>query len=313
MSFRARAGAVLAAAFLSGCSPERDAGELFAPEAVGLLVLDCQLLVGKVLPPVYVRETLPPGESYSLSKAAVRGATVTIRRGAVSYVYVEQPDTLATYVPPVGAPAVLPSVEYELLVSAPDGRSARAVTRTPAPFHVEEWAWLSETTLEVVGTLRTFEEGGDSVYQEPENQMTYLEDLLEARFTRDPAVPGYQVGILSLDLGSPLVLQADFLTDEDLADIERAGSSPPFEAADGTIRMPWFAIAYEGRHKVLIFAMDQNWFDYVRSSPEFTGGGSFGGNAGDAFERPIFHVEGGIGLFGSAAVDSLGFIVHPGP
>jgi hypothetical protein len=51
----------------------------------------------------------------------------------------------------------------------------------------------------------------------------------------------------------------------------------------------------------------------VRSAPEISGaaGPVVGGNAGDGFERPIFHVEGGVGLFGSASVDSIGFVVLP--
>ena len=57
-------------------------------------------------------------------------------------------------------------------------------------------------------------------------------------------------------------------------------------------------------------ALDQNWFDYIRSNGVNTDN-SWGGLAGDAFERPIFHVEGGIGLFGSASVDSFGLVVLP--
>ena len=51
----------------------------------------------------------------------------------------------------------------------------------------------------------------------------------------------------------------------------------------------------------------------LRTSPSFGGGFQFGGNAGDGFERPIFRVSGGIGLFGSAAMDSIGFTVLPLP
>ena len=37
--------------------------------------------------------------------------------------------------------------------------------------------------------------------------------------------------------------------------------------------------------------------------------GGFGGNTGDNFEKPFFHIEGGIGLFGSAAMNEVGFTV----
>ena len=44
-----------------------------------------------------------------------------------------------------------------------------------------------------------------------------------------------------------------------------------------------------------------------------TGRFSRAGLAGDNFERPLFHVNGGIGIFGSASVDSVGFVVLPRP
>jgi hypothetical protein len=49
----------------------------------------------------------------------------------------------------------------------------------------------------------------------------------------------------------------------------------------------------------------------ILTLPEFSGG--FGGNAGDDFARPKFNVNGGIGLFGSASADSIGFFILPRP
>ena len=80
------------------------------------------------------------------------------------------------------------------------------------------------------------------------------------------------------------------------------------------MRLPWFAIFFEGRYLIKVLALDTNTYDLVRSVPELANGGpGFGGQAGDTFERPIFHLDGGIGLFGSAAVDSIGFTVLPRP
>jgi hypothetical protein len=59
-----------------------------------------------------------------------------------------------------------------------------------------------------------------------------------------------------------------------------------------------------------VLLLDRNAFDLVRTSA-LDGGFRLGGNAGDGFERPIFHVDGGIGLFGSAAMDSIGFTIRP--
>jgi hypothetical protein len=157
-----------------------------------------------------------------------------------------------------------------------------------------------------------FSEGEDVVFSAPENQIPYLEGLLETRF--DPIdVPAYQAGVFSLDPDSEQLLDADWLEEEDYEEIlQREVSSPPYDAPDGRLRLPWFAVYYAGRHMIKIYALDVNWFDFARSSPEMQEqGGGFGGLAGENFERPIFHVEGGIGLFGSASVDSVGFVVLP--
>jgi len=122
------------------------------------------------------------------------------------------------------------------------------------------------------------------------------------------------VAILSLDPDSDYVIDPDFFDEEDFDDLPRNGASPAITAENGALRLPWFAIFFEGRHTIRIYAVDQNWYDLIRSVPKLAGGGpGFGGNAGDGFDRPLFHIEGGIGLFGSAAVDSLGFYVLPSP
>ena len=187
---------------------------------------------------------------------------------------------------------------------------ATSATTTPGRTQITRSVLLDESSQDVRRDLKTFLDGEDVIYTDPANQVNYLDGLLEARF--DPVgVKAYQVGIHSLDLDSERVLDVDWLDEDDYADLERNESSPPFEAKDGTLRLPWFAIYFGGRHLIKIYALDTNWFDFVRSSPDEMDGGGFGGLAGENFERPIFHVEGGIGLFGSASVDSIGFFVLP--
>ena len=58
-----------------------------------------------------------------------------------------------------------------------------------------------------------------------------------------------------------------------------------------------------------IRALDKNWYDFVRTDPN-SDGGEGGGLIGEQFKRPVFNVDGGIGFFASAAVDSVGFTVN---
>jgi len=207
-------------------------------------------------------------------------------------------------------PPVAPSTTYQLTATLPDGRVLRATTTTPAQIDVDEWVLLDDAGSTVVQTLATFEAYPDSVYFQPQNQLTYTQGILAARVT-DQATAGYQIGLVSLDLDSELLIDADFLEEDDLDDFERINLSPPLNY-ESTLRVPWLAIYYEGRYNLRVVALDRNWFDIVRTDPTLGGGDfGFGGEAGDTSTRPIFHVEGGIGVFGSVSSDSVGFYVHP--
>ena len=284
--------------------------ELFAPDGVGTLVVDGVLIVGRPLPNVYVGETLAPDATYSIENAAVSGATVHVRYGDRDVRYVE---TASGSYAPFVSEVVEAERTYALEVVTPDGRRAFAETTTPAAFAVDRWVMLDEETLAVRDTLDSFDDRGYAVHDSTDgNVLVYREGLLEARFERG-AVPSYQVGLHSLDRESAFVIDPDFFEEEDFEELERVTSSPLLEAPDGTIRLPWLAIYFEGRYTSYVYALDRNWYDFVRTSPELgQGGPGFGGNLGDGVDAPIFHVEGGIGLFGSAAVDSVGFYIRPG-
>jgi hypothetical protein len=299
---------VLACILLASCAAERKPGELLGPSEEGVLVVDALLLVDKPLPDLFLRKTIGPGKKWTTEFLQVTGATVEIRQGEQVFSYQNTPGT-ARYVPIGVAPVVQPNTTYDLTVTFED-QQVRAHTTTPSRYKIERAVLVNEETLEIEREMKTFSDGEEAVYHSPENQVNYLSGLLEVRF-QPIDVPAYQVGIVSLDLDSERVLDADFLDEEDYEDLERQESSPPLEAEDGILRLPWFAIYFGGRHTIRIYALDKNWFDFIRSSPLENEGGFMGNLAGDNFERPIYNLEGGIGLFGSASVDSVGFFVLP--
>lgn len=294
---------------LMGCKAERDPSSLFGPDASGVLVVDALLIVDQPLPQVLVSETVKANEGYlSRWEAGVGDAEVVITQGNQTFLY--SSDLVPGYYdPPPNAPLVLPSTTYHLHVQS-QGRVATAQTITPDRLDIREVAILDDETLEVIRPLKRYEDGNVT-----ENRVIYQDGLLEMRFDPLP-VSGYHIAIESLDPRSDFVIDSDLVDEGERADWERYGSSPAFEGTDGIVRFPWFAVAYAGPHVVRIFAVDKNWFDLVRSVPEFfqdNDDNAFqpGGLAGDNFERPLFHVDGGIGIFGSASVDSVGFVVLP--
>jgi hypothetical protein len=296
---------------LPACSTERSDDEFFAPGGAGIPVIDAMMVVGKPYPDVYVTETLLPNQPFSYEAAGVVGADVLIQGGGLNVVYAPTPARPGRYAnfQPI---TVRPGTTYTLTVTMPDGRIVTATTTTPDSLRVREWVLLDDSGQTVVQRLSTFEDfPGDSlIYTRPENQLTFSEGLLEVRLENDPA-EGYLVGLQSLDPDSELLVDTSFLDDEDLDNFTRQNQSPPFAPTQNSLRAPWFAIYYQGRYKVRVFKMDRNWYDLARTDPVIGQGGfGFGGEAGDNTVPPLFHVQGGVGLFGSMASDSIGFYVN---
>lgn len=294
------------------CSTDRNSGDLLIPQGVGRLVVDGLLVVGEPFPEIFLTRTLSPRVPFNLEAVLVRGArTFHIQsEGGDDPQFINYEERPFWYQPEDADARVRPGTTYRLLVRTARDEELSAVTTTPLAFSVRDWFVLNDEATEVEAELIRFENAADrdSVYWE--NSLVYSKGLLEARFDR-PDVPAFQVGVESKDLDSDYAIDPEFFDEEDFENLERVGSSPPLVIEDGNLRLPWFAIYFQGRYKIKIFAMDDNWYDLARSLPDFGGGPGFGGQAGDSFERPIFRVEGGIGLFGSAAVDSIGFFVLP--
>ena len=309
-----RAGLAVVLAVLAGCTPERDQSEFFSPDLVDVLVVDAVLVVGEPLPGLRLSRTLAPDVPYTWQASGEVGATVVISDDEGNEVpYAGAFGTSGIYLPDDWfSPLVRASTLYELRVETDRGEILTASTMTPAHFGVERWVALDPVTGAELRELRTFADSGDAVFDEPENQIPYASVIVEAQ-VGEVAEDGFQLALFSLDPDSDYVIDPPFFDDEDFVDLERTGSSPALAADNGNVRLPWFAIYYEGRHTYKVFAVDRNWFDLLRSTPETPGGGGFGGTLGDGFETPIFHVNGGIGLFGSASVDSTGFRVLQAP
>ncbi len=300
---------VFIALFLTACAAERQPGELFGSVEEGSeLVVDAVLIVDQPLPELFVRRILPPGQTYSRDAAGVPDAQVRVFQGDQIFEYAPDPAP-GRYLPPPEAPLVQTTTEYRLEVDV-EGKKVRARTTTPERVRVRQMVLLDEDTQEIMRTLKSFAEVGDEVYTAPENQLTHLEGLIEIHLEK--AGEAYQAALFALEEDAQL-LDDDFIeiydrTPEDLL----VNQSPPFAASDGIVRWPWFAVVYTGRSLIKVYAVDHNWFEFARSSPDFQEEqGGFGGLAGENFERPLFQVEGGIGLFVSASVDSVGFVILP--
>jgi hypothetical protein len=67
----------------------------------------------------------------------------------------------------------------------------------------------------------------------------------------------------------------------------------------------WLGVRFEGEYRITLQSVDENYFDYYTTL--------FNGNSGaDSDPGPIFHVDGGTGVFGSYSRDSFRVIARRG-
>ena len=297
---------------LAACSAERQPGSLFgSAEEDSELVVDAVLLVDQTLPELFVRRSQAPDRPYDLEAAGVGDARVRILQGDRAFEYAADPESPGRYLPPSDPPRVEPRTEYQLEVEVGEQR-VWGRTTTPARLRVRQAVLIDWETGEILRTLKSFAEAGDGVFEAPENQLLYPEGVLEIHLEAVEA-KGYQAAIFNLERYPNKVNEDLDEFYEDDPDPSK-NESPPLEVPEGIVRWPWFAVYYTGRSIVKVYALDQNWFDYARTNADQQEqGGWAGGLAGDNFERPLFSVEGGMGIFGSASADSVGFVVVPRP
>ena len=267
--------------FLLQCTSEREIGDLFTSDSQGMIVIDAVLYVDRPMPEIFISLSQVPDTHYDNELWGINDAEVIVYQGPSTYQY-QSTGSLGKYLPPSGAPAILPETEYRILVQAL-GRKVQGTSITPSRLSLKRVGMLDKVSQEEIRFLNL----GPNV----QNSIIYSEGLIEARF--DPiGVQGYQVVIFEKETGEET-------------------SSPPLEVQNGRLRLPWFAIGSSGQHEIELYALDQNMFDLLRSIPQENSGFEFGSLAGDNFDQPIFRLDGGIGLFGSASVDKFSFWVLP--
>jgi hypothetical protein len=284
---------VIAAALLlaAGCD---------AYEAAGVeqqYVVEAYLRAGDTLPPVRLSRTAPVGATYDFAEQAVSGAEVQVQRVGAEEAppirYTERADSAGVYRPAEDAVTVRPLARYRLRVRPPSGDGIGAETVT------------AETV--VPGPFRIVETSGDT--------LVWRQDELRATITQSE-YPGRRARLLVST--TALVPARENLTPLAAQIIDRSGEDGPGLAdvavtespvinggnyelsARGTltIDIPWLVANFYGPNEIAIRALDENYYDLVRSQAAQQGGSTFSpGEIPNVIER----VEGGTGLFGSYA------------
>lgn len=270
-------------------------------------VVESYLVAERQLPPLFLSTTAPASARYSFQDFAVDNATVQVdllsgdANSAIEQTFLYQMDSSGVY-SSIQQHSVLPARNYQLRISNIPGdnlASITGVTSVPDSF-------TSTSTVP------------DSVVYQSENQL---------EITINPSRSGDRQNyfIFTTIAEHPTIenltpLYADFFDEEEdvIEDFEKTSSGIVNEANfeitnDGSVilKYPWLAVAFFEDNRIVANIIDDNIYDFVRSQSVQLGGSTL--SPGE-IPNVIYRLEGGIGVFGSIAADTIEtYIKRPNP
>lgn len=249
-------------------------------------VVESYLIADQPLPIVKLSQTSTINAMYRFEDYAVEGATVMVtlldENGQIEETFRYRARERGVY-EPLAQHDVLPLRTYGLEILPPgDAEPITASTHVPGTFFIEE---LGVDTIVYQDGDALAVNMSQSIY--PGRPAIYI-NKVEALDTTYALTPLYQ------DL-----VDDDELTKEDLID-NSSGimNEANFEYVSDdvlTLIVPWIGIAFYGPNDLVVDAVDDNVFDFVRSIEE-NGVRPLGER-----ENVIDHINGGRGIFGSLA------------
>lgn len=258
-------------------------------------VVESYLIAQQNLSKIRVSRTLPANQVYSLSDAAVTNASIQIEllegdeESNIEEIIPYSWDREGLYRPLVSH-NVLPSRTYRLRITIPGTpQDIIAYTRVPGEFQIlggipDSIVYQSSEQLQINLTRSEY----------PGRQTVYIINTLAGEAAFENLTPLY----------------ADFYEDEEDLELFANISSGLINEGNFTIKddntitiqYPWLAAAYFGNNIIVVNAIDDNIYDFVRSSSVQLGGSTL--SPGE-IQNAIYNIEGAIGVFGSMATDSV--------
>lgn len=261
-------------------------------------VVESYLVALEELPQVFLSTTAPVSSEYSFQNFAVTNVSVEVNLltggegSSIEQSFSYQMDSDGVY-SPATAHEVLPARTYQLrITNIPDDPSASIVGYTAVP-----------------DTFSSKSQVPDSVIYQSENQIEL--DISPSINSERQSYFIFTTIALDPSIQNFTPLYADFFDeDEDqLSDFVKTSSGIVNEAnfetkPDGTITLkyPWLAVAFFENNQIVANIIDDNIYDFVRSQSVQLGGSTL--SPGE-IPNALYRLEGGIGVFGSLAADTI--------
>lgn len=260
-------------------------------------VVESYLVANRAISHVRLSKTIPADSYYDFNDLAINNAVVEMKllsgnAGSSSEHTIGFKLSASGIYVPKEKHKVVPNRTYELEISIPaSGDLIRAYTYVPDSIKI---------TNQVKDTVE---------YQSPEQ----IEFVIQRSDYRKERQNYFIANAISLEptLANLTPTYEEFYDEEedDLNDFANNSSGifneDNYELnADGTlsVKYPWLGIAFLGNNKLVINTIDDNLYDFLRSQDVQFGGSTL--SPGE-IQNIIYNIEGGIGVFGSLASDTV--------
>lgn len=257
---------------INGCSEPT-----YPSEYSNQIVVQGYLMANQAIDSIIVRRTARLEEYVSESSLAINGATVVITGNGIIDTLKAMPGNTGFYTSMRNPQNIIkPKQTYTLFVRTLDDRIVTATTTVPDTFHI--------IGKEAFPRMLHYRKGPND-----DPRKLYTID-----WTSSNSFSDYITSVTSLDSIVDQIPR-DFGNNEN-NERKPERTSYGFNYIDIThAEIPWFTFNYYGQHMLAILAIDKNYYDFIRQR---SGGGT-------DIREIRYNVTGGLGVFGSAAMDSL--------
>lgn len=280
---------------LQGCDVYTDTG--FQKR----FVVEAYLVVGRDLPEIRLTHTVPADEPYRFEDTAVENADISVSllrpTGSVAQKVDYSADSAGIFTPDQSL-TVQPRRTYRLKAVINDNNTVTATTTVPNSYQ------LTGSVPDSIVYQTEPQIGVTLVPDEPDTarrQKQFVFNLISEDYHNASLTPFYQDQLEGEDTNrkdyrnnsSGLVSEGNFEIKE-----------------DGTINIwvPWIGFAFYGPNKIVTNSIDENLYDFIRTQGVQTGGSTL--SPGE-IPNVTYNIDGGIGIFGSIATDTVSTYLLP--
>lgn len=249
------------------------------------------LIANEHLPEVRLTKTLPIEENFDQQTVAVTDARVEIRLlnpdSSIARRFHYLHSRLGLYLPEDSLHTFVKAAKpYQLYVTLPDGKELKATTFVPGDFKAlkkpkDRYRYQHRDKVAFLCSPSSY----------PNRQAYYLFTAQAGHPKEEDLTPYYR----DLVKNKGAWINSYFINNSEISSQGKYQSD-----AEGNLQLeiPWSVFAFYGPNKIIVNAIDDNIYDYLRFHDELTDGTTL--NNGEV-QSVRYNIEGGIGIFGSMA------------